>query len=857
MTIPWGRLIPQGQGQTNGDNGTSIVNYDLLPRHVLQNVGSATRSRSITSRLRLDGGCSPNNSNSGISIEPSPPPPPLNTIHGINFIGLKNVKPYDRFNEYLIGRSNKNDIVAQRTSSANQKEDEKTHSLRNTIHSIISNTHCRLFCLLRANSSALPDMEVYIEDSSGNGTYINNTTLLKKNERRILHTGDTICLLNQKIVRKKVKDLGLQKELLDCYSFVFINVHQTHGVHQRVLKDVGGAGAGAGGGGEVAVGKINARTPIGGMGAIGIHAAGAGMHTPTSSGRKRGLVDVRSTNSKSIQRHTPPHTALASAKKNLNSNMMPPPEKKLRTSSMDRTSQRIKPKPMRTIEIEYDLRDEIGSGTCGQVRRAIHRKTGAMVAVKVIAIGNAGGRNRTVSGVSKDGVLDPSIQAEASILQSLNHPYIVKLLDFFVHPGKAVYLVMELLHGGDLFDRIVQKGRYSELESRRVMRRMLASVHYLHVDRDIVHRDLKPENILCDSRTDDITVKLTDFGLAKSMTEDGLKTFCGTPQYFAPEVLRRQNTVAGRGRYGKEADMWSLGVILYILISGAPPFDASANMDAVAAQKISFHASVWTRISDTAKDLISKLLTTDPNKRISVVDACSHEWIMTPDGDTHAHPLEDPVVLEAAGKIKSESDRKTTPKKASPPQSVLSAGSAEGAESSSAILQIISGETSDITPPKSNQSSKKIIQPVQQDDGGRTEGGASPNQSAMFPTPIKKGPAPTSGSPTKKRESLFSFVKQLSNDSAKRGSKDDRDDKNVEEASIEDAEPTVVSVEQNDEPPASTSKPKVSDGAIEEKKSAVATPTSAERDDRTKEDDATQPKQKGKQTTLSSFFGKK
>ena len=155
-----------------------------------------------------------------------------------------------------------------------------------------------------------------------------------------------------------------------------------------------------------------------------------------------------------------------------------------------------------------------------------------------------------------------AIQAEAEILRSLDHPYVVKLYDVYVSPGNAIYLVMELVRGGDLFDRIVERRRYTERQARRVMRRILAAVHYLHEERGIVHRDLKPENILVVDRRSDVDIKLTDFGVAKNMTAEGLKTFCGTPQYFAPEVLRRCDTVMGLGRYGKEIDCWSIGVIL-------------------------------------------------------------------------------------------------------------------------------------------------------------------------------------------------------------------------------------------------------------------------------------------------------
>ena len=198
LTIPWGRLIPQGQNA-----GKSRPMTDFFPRHPLRNVGSSTRSRSITpSHLDSEFGLStppPSGRKSyhdKVGTSATCQTPPMNQSQGINFIGLENIKPYDRFNEYVIGRSKKCDVVAQSTVQTN--EDENLRKLRRVVHTMISNTHCRLFCLLNTkntvNSSSMPELEVYIEDLSGNGTFVNNTTLLKRNERRIIHTGMFIML---------------------------------------------------------------------------------------------------------------------------------------------------------------------------------------------------------------------------------------------------------------------------------------------------------------------------------------------------------------------------------------------------------------------------------------------------------------------------------------------------------------------------------------------------------------------------------------------------------------------------------------------------------------------------------------
>jgi phosphorylase kinase gamma subunit/serine/threonine-protein kinase Chk2/calcium/calmodulin-dependent protein kinase I len=213
------------------------------------------------------------------------------------------------------------------------------------------------------------------------------------------------------------------------------------------------------------------------------------------------------------------------------------------------------------IEQQYIIGDQIGSGMCGQVFFCVHRKSLKKCAIKIIDT-----RKFTFSpGLSID-----ELKEEARLMQQLDHPNIVKIFDTF-HSEHSIHLVMELLTGGDLFDRIVERGRYSETNARRIMGKILSAVQYLHA-KQIIHRDLKPENILLVDANDDTDIKITDFGLAKKANHDGLKTFCGTPQYFAPEVLKRKGSTLGIGRYGTSADMWSLGVVLYILLSGTFPF---------------------------------------------------------------------------------------------------------------------------------------------------------------------------------------------------------------------------------------------------------------------------------------------
>lgn len=272
----------------------------------------------------------------------------------------------------------------------------------------------------------------------------------------------------------------------------------------------------------------------------------------------------------------------------------------------------LSPKPTQGwLEQDYDVRERLGRGTVGEVFRVIHRASGVERAVKIMGRG---------------------VDHEAEILQSLEHPYIVQLHDVYKTQSK-LFLVMDYMRGGDLFDRIVARTRYSETQSRRVLRRLLSALYYLHEQRQLVHRDLKPENILLERTDCDISVRISDFGLAKAC-DKGLQTFCGTPQYFAPEVWSRAHTIAGKGRYGKPADVWSLGICAYVLLTGQPPCDDwSAPMGDLQG------------VSPLARDFLHALLKPHPHERLTMAQACQHEWIHIDDGDTHTDPLKDPAVL--------------------------------------------------------------------------------------------------------------------------------------------------------------------------------------------------------------------
>lgn len=440
---------------------------------------------------------------------------------------------------YWLGRSHKCDVTAQYSSRIGKKLSKIELASLEWGKSMISNRHCRIFQQQNEN-------QIFIEDNSGNGTFVNQQTHLRKGETRILHSGDEICLINIETIRKKISSYRVIQMVLQQFSFIFVESKQ-----------------------------------------------------------RKSCVNPRAMNYNFGRNH------LGNSKN----------ENEMQAPSVSDTS------AIRRIETFYDIREVLGDGTQGQVRRAIHRQSGEERAVKIISL------RRHV---------DASIlEREVKLLQSIDHPYIVKLVEVFVRDGVAMYLVMELVKGGDLFDSIVEKQRYTAVEARRAMRRLLSAVHYLHHESNIVHRDLKPENILCSSPTH---VKLADFGLAKIVKGDGLKTFCGTPAYFAPEVLQRRHTVAGQGRYGKPADMWSLGVILYILLTGKPPFDPDMEESSKPFEvDFGLDGHIWSSMP-FAKDLVQKMLCLDPKRRFTVRQACDHSWINVDDGDTHCHPLDDPAV---------------------------------------------------------------------------------------------------------------------------------------------------------------------------------------------------------------------
>uniref|UniRef100_A0A3B4DT26 Protein kinase domain-containing protein n=1 Tax=Pygocentrus nattereri TaxID=42514 RepID=A0A3B4DT26_PYGNA len=219
-----------------------------------------------------------------------------------------------------------------------------------------------------------------------------------------------------------------------------------------------------------------------------------------------------------------------------------------------------------------------------------------------------------------------SIENEIAVLHRIKHENIVSLEDIF-ESQSHLYLVMQLVSGGELFDRIVEKGFYTERDASKLIHQILDAVKYLH-DMGIVHRDLKPENLLYYSMDEDSNIMISDFGLSK-IEDSGtvMSTACGTPGYVAPEVLAQKP-------YSKAVDCWSIGVISYILLCGYPPFydenDAKL-FEQILKAEYEFDSPYWDDISDSAKDFICHLMEKDPTLRYTCEQALQHPWIS---GDT-------------------------------------------------------------------------------------------------------------------------------------------------------------------------------------------------------------------------------
>uniref|UniRef100_A0A453PAU8 non-specific serine/threonine protein kinase n=1 Tax=Aegilops tauschii subsp. strangulata TaxID=200361 RepID=A0A453PAU8_AEGTS len=283
--------------------------------------------------------------------------------------------------------------------------------------------------------------------------------------------------------------------------------------------------------------------------------------------------------------------------------------------------------PTPSLHDHYLLGRKLGQGQFGTTYLCTDRATGADYACKSI------GKRKLIT---KEDVED--VRREIQIMHHLaGHRNVVAIKGAY-EDQVYVHIVMELCGGGELFDRIIQRGHYSERKAAELTRIVVGVVEACH-SLGVIHRDLKPENFLLANKDDDMSLKAIDFGLSVFFKPGQVFTdVVGSPYYVAPEVLRK--------RYGPEADVWTAGVILYILLSGVPPFWAETQQgifDAVLKGVIDFDSDPWPVISDSAKDLIMRMLNPRPAERLTAHEVLCHPWICD-HGVAPDRPL-DPAVL--------------------------------------------------------------------------------------------------------------------------------------------------------------------------------------------------------------------
>mmetsp|Transcript_58933 Transcript_58933/g.108010 ORF Transcript_58933/g.108010 Transcript_58933/m.108010 type:complete len:502 (+) Transcript_58933:88-1593(+) len=258
----------------------------------------------------------------------------------------------------------------------------------------------------------------------------------------------------------------------------------------------------------------------------------------------------------------------------------------------------------------YDIdKKKLGEGSYGAVSKCSNKATGVTRAVKSISKSQMKNLDR--------------FKQEIAIMKIMDHPNIIKLYESF-EDHRNIYLILELCTGGELFDRIIDAGHFTEVQAAIVMQNMFRAMFYMH-ENHICHRDLKPENFLFTTKDaiEKAALKVIDFGLACKFSADQvLTTKAGTPYYVAPQVLA--------GKYDQAADLWSLGVIMYVVLCGYPPFYGETDADVLAKVRLgnfSFNAADWKSVSEDAKNLIRMLLKMNPRDRYTAEQALNHVWV--------------------------------------------------------------------------------------------------------------------------------------------------------------------------------------------------------------------------------------
>ena len=257
----------------------------------------------------------------------------------------------------------------------------------------------------------------------------------------------------------------------------------------------------------------------------------------------------------------------------------------------------------------YTIVGTLGKGSFGKVYKVLHRVSGDYRAVKVLDKASVSSKNKI------------KLLSEVEMLRSLDHPNILKVYEVY-EDEKQINIVTELCLGGELFDRVLSMKKFSESLAATYMYQIMSAILTCH-EKGIVHRDLKPENIMFASDSEDSPLKVIDFGTSKKLEEKGVLTsLTGTAYYVAPEVLR--------GNYDFKCDIWSCGVILYIMLCGYPPFRGNSEdaiLNAVSRGYFSFAGKEWALVSSEAKSLIMYMLTRNPLRRPSAAEVFNTGWI--------------------------------------------------------------------------------------------------------------------------------------------------------------------------------------------------------------------------------------
>eukprot|EP00529_Nitzschia_sp_RCC80_P022447 CAMPEP_0113485668 /NCGR_PEP_ID=MMETSP0014_2-20120614/24601_1 /TAXON_ID=2857 /ORGANISM="Nitzschia sp." /LENGTH=491 /DNA_ID=CAMNT_0000379319 /DNA_START=273 /DNA_END=1748 /DNA_ORIENTATION=- /assembly_acc=CAM_ASM_000159 len=283
------------------------------------------------------------------------------------------------------------------------------------------------------------------------------------------------------------------------------------------------------------------------------------------------------------------------------------------------------------LHAKYQLMEVLGVGSTSTCHRCVNKVTGVHHACKIV--------DKQLVEERFQGMME-QFHTEIDALRALHHPNIIQLLDVFITDEK-IFIVMELMEGGELFDYVVKKGTLTEDEASVIVRKVTSAMVYMH-KKNIVHRDLKPENLLLrripTSEKEAPDVKVIDFGLSKEMEEPVARSFLGTRGYLAPEMLQRRD-------YTKAVDTWALGVIVFVLLCGCLPFDDDSQTvpsDDLVRAKFQLRFPRWAKnLSSSAKDLLSHLLDVNPARRYTAEQALEHPWVTgktAPKGSLLASP---------------------------------------------------------------------------------------------------------------------------------------------------------------------------------------------------------------------------